>query len=418
MCARGNLLLREVDDQGGVGRFAIDFEFLQRVQRGETGGLQFQIRVELAAPGDFHRNLEFAGGCRFPNLRFPHFNRQRGRLAVADGEENFPGEPRPHRFGVVIAHAPSQRAALRLADHFGVADLGLADDSNWPGPALGIRGRGEKEERGIFARLDFRAAPGYSRRKSFDAELNVTVKVIATEGQDFEREGIAAAQQGGPGTQFAFVLVDQRRGLREGDELEIGRFGAQGEPIDMARIAMPGVEEVAKLDAIGGIFFHLEAPGRIAGGGFELHSANVGVGAVNLLHIRRLFFALGVFLDLLDHYKRTGRHAEALGKNLQPIDLPLGGREREPILIARGVKLPDDFARQRNRLGRVGLIIRLPLGHDGAGREAEENRIGNSLGSGQTVFNPVEDGVGRLTERDGARMGPFPRHSRHFDFHA
>src|SRR5437588_458556 len=109
------------------------------------------------------------------------------------------------------------------------------------------------------------------------------------------------------------------------------------------------------------IFASISSP-RSGRGGFVFHGPNVGIGIIKFFHIGNPFLAFIILRDALDESKRIGGQSQPLGKNFHPKHVTLLCFKRDPILVARRVKLADIFARWRNALRLSGLIIWLSLG--------------------------------------------------------
>jgi len=130
----------------------------------------FNFKFALnSPPGDFSPESGVLSVGVVSQTYARHFNRQRSSLAVADGEEDVRASRA--RTGSGCSRPPHRTVpALRLADQFRCR-------RTWPLPTTALARSspghprsGEKEERGIFARLDFRAAP-VTPAEVFDAEL-------------------------------------------------------------------------------------------------------------------------------------------------------------------------------------------------------------------------------------------------------
>ena len=174
----------------------------------------------------------------------------------------------------------------------------------------------------------------------------MTIEIVVPKCHHFDGHGFAAPKKRRPKRGLFRVLVHRRWRLGQSDESEVRRFSAERQAINKTRIAFVAIEQVADFQPVGPVLLHFKSPGPIAARRVEFRPAEVGVRSVKLVRVRNVFFAFVVFGQALKQSEGRGRQIEPLRKYFNPINLAFPGVERKAVLVARRIKLADNFTRQ------------------------------------------------------------------------
>ena len=167
----------------------------------------------------------------------------------------------------------------------------------------------------------------------------------------------------------------------------------------MTRIAPQAAHRIANQHTVGPVCRRDETDDRIVADRVELDASISVVGILTALKLLNLFFTVFVFRHLLNDEVWIRGQAEPLRDYLDRIRIAFLRVERNPVHVARRVKLANNFARQLDLLCLLRPVVGFLFDDDRRGSNSDQRGIRDSLWAADPVLPTVNRRAGRFDKR-------------------